>query len=38
MLDIWNPENFIDSRYLWLPVKFQADGTFRLPYVESALS
>jgi hypothetical protein len=25
MLDQWNPQNFIDSRYVWLPVSLQAD-------------
>ena len=25
MFDIWKPENQIDSRYIWLPVKFEND-------------
>lgn len=33
MLDLWDPENFIDSRYQWLPVRFQRDGTYKLPYI-----
>ena len=28
MLDRWNMKNFIDSRYVWLPVEFHDDGTF----------
>lgn len=26
MLDLWNPTDFIDSRYLWLPVVVTSDG------------
>lgn len=33
MFDRWNPESLKDSRYLWLPVKFEENGT---PYVEWA--
>lgn len=32
MLDLWNPESFIDSRYIWLPVIFENGGTFRLRF------
>ncbi len=31
MADKWNPKNLADSRYIWLPVCFEPDGT---PYVE----
>ena len=31
MFDVWRPDNQIDSRYLWQPVSFEADGT---PYIE----
>lgn len=31
MADIWRPNNPIDGRYVWLPIKFDADG---LPIVE----
>lgn len=31
MFDIWNPKDLRNSRYMWLPVKFDADGT---PYLE----
>lgn len=27
MFDRWNPENLFDSRYVWLPIEFDADGT-----------
>ena len=37
MLDRWNPRNFIDSRYLWLPVVFKGDGTYALPYVAEGI-
>ncbi len=26
MFDLWQPTNFIDSRYLWLPVVFTSEG------------
>ena len=32
MADIWNPKNLGDSRHLWLPVRFDTDGT---PYIDS---
>ena len=32
MADIWNPKNLGDSRHLWLPIHFDADGT---PYIDS---
>lgn len=34
MLDRWNPDNFIDSRYIWLPVVFKKDGTYKVPYIK----
>lgn len=34
MLDRWNMKNFIDSRYVWLPVEFHDDGTFTLTWQE----
>ncbi|MPN23701.1 hypothetical protein SDC9_171094 [bioreactor metagenome] len=30
MLDLWNPENFIDSRYLWLELEFPEEDRFRM--------
>lgn len=33
MLDRWNMKDFIDSRYLWIPVEFHSDGTFALPWI-----
>lgn len=30
MFDVWNPADLRNSRYLWLPVRFEADGT---PYI-----
>ncbi len=32
MADIWNPKNLADSRHLWLPVRFDENGT---PFIES---
>ncbi len=26
MFDLWNPKNFIDSRYLWLPINISSGG------------
>lgn len=34
MLDRWIMKNFIDSRYVWLPVEFHDDGTFTLTWQE----
>ena len=31
MADIWRPKHPSDARYIWLPLKFKADGT---PVVE----
>ena len=31
MADRWQPDNAIDGRYVWLPVRFAADGS---PYLE----
>ena len=36
MLDRWNMKDFIDSRYVWLPVEFHADNTFSLTWTPSA--
>lgn len=30
MLDFWNPENFIDSRYSWLELKFPKEDRFEV--------
>ena len=30
MADRWNPKNLIDSRYLWLPIRFED----KMPYVD----
>lgn len=32
MADIWRPEHPIDARYLWLPIRFDAET--KLPYLE----
>lgn len=34
MGDIWNPKSLSSSRYLWLPIQFQKDGTPVIPYRE----
>ncbi|MFI3259004.1 MAG: glycoside hydrolase family 43 protein [Rikenellaceae bacterium] len=31
MADIWRPNDLADSRYIWLPIQFDGDGT---PYIE----
>ena len=31
MFDRWNKQNFMDSRYVWLPVIFH-DATFEIPW------
>lgn len=31
MADIWHPKNLADSRHIWLPISFDADGT---PYIQ----
>ncbi len=31
MFDMWRPENAIDGRYIWLPIKFNDDG-FSIPW------
>ncbi len=36
MFDLWNPRNFIDSRYLWLPIEFTSDG-YRIPWQDEVL-
>jgi hypothetical protein len=33
MFDVWRPENAIDGRYLWLPVRFTAEG-FEVPWLD----
>ncbi len=30
MFDIWNPENAIDGRYVWLPVTFNKNNEFSI--------
>ena len=30
MFDIWKPDNQIDSRLVWLPIDFNADGTISI--------
>ena len=35
MFDLWNPKNFIDSRYLWLPIIFTKD-TFKILWQDDA--
>ena len=32
MFDIWNPKNQIDSRLMWLPMDFTADGKFTITW------
>lgn len=34
MLDRWNMKDFIDSRYVWLPIDFHADGTFSITWAD----
>jgi len=34
MLDRWNMADFIDSRYVWLPVAFHSDGTFSVTWTD----
>lgn len=34
MLDRWNMKDFIDSRYVCLPVEFQDDGTFSITWAD----
>jgi len=31
MFDLWRPENAIDGRYVWLPMRFK-DGRFTIPW------
>ena len=33
MFDMWNPENQVDSRYIWLPIAF-GDGTLAIDWRE----
>ena len=33
MLDRWNMNDFIDSRYFWLPIEFTGDG-YEIRYQE----
>lgn len=35
MFDIWNPENPIDGRYVWLPVVFTPNGRFEVPWLDA---
>ncbi len=32
LFDIWNPENAMDGRYVWLPISFQEDRSFKIPW------
>ena len=32
MFDIWRPANAIDGRYVWLPVRFDAQGLLRIEW------
>lgn len=32
MADIWRPKNLADSRHIWLPIQFDADG---IPYIQA---
>ena len=32
MFDIWEPENQVDSRLVWLPVIFNSDGTISIKW------
>ena len=32
MFDIWKPDNQIDSRLVWLPIDFNADGTISIEW------
>jgi len=32
MSDRWNPRRLPDSRYIWLPLKMDADGAFTIPW------
>lgn len=34
MFDIWNPEDAINGRYLWLPIEFENDGSYKIPFKE----
>lgn len=35
MFDVWTPGNLPDSRYIWLPIRFDDDGTPFIPYCET---
>ena len=35
MADRWNPESLQDSRYVWLPIEFGADGVPVLRWLDS---
>lgn len=37
MLDRWNMKNFIDSRYVWLPVEFHDDRTFSVTWQDECI-
>lgn len=32
MADIWNPKNLADSRYIWLPIRFDDNGFPYIPF------
>ncbi len=35
LFDIWRPANAIDGRYVWLPISFQDDRGFEIPWRDS---
>ena len=35
LFDIWNPANAIDGRYVWLPIDFNEDRSFRIRWRDS---
>lgn len=37
MLDRWNMKDFIDSRYVWLPVEFHDDNTFTVTWQDECI-
>ena len=34
VFDVWNPKDFIDSRYIWLPIEFDTNG-YSTPWRDS---
>lgn len=35
MADRWNPQSLKNSRHIWLPIDFEADGTPVIRWVDS---